>query len=255
MATMLRMRILRGGLPWLAATLGLLAASLAVSLWLAAAVLDHNMGLLDNLSGALSPSTLVSSGLGSGLTPAQRAQASSALRQALGDPTVQAAIAAGQKKADGALDEKLRTSDPGLAGQLSAHPVSIATLRKTVSGLPSRLRSDSHWLALAALALLGAAFVTSAKRRPVLRRGARWALTTGGMGLVLGMLMPEVVSRVVHDGLLDRFAHGLASGTYASAGGLFVTLAVAGAIGLVICEVWHESQAAANTHAPGSPSP
>jgi len=231
-------RIAREGLPWLAARVGLLAASVSLSLWLAGTILQHNEGLLDSLSGALSPSSLVESGLGNQLTPAQQAHASNALTQALGDPTVQAAIGAGQKEADSALESELRSRDPSLARKLAGHPLPLSSLRDAVSGLPARLRNYSHWLALAALVLVGVGFVSSARRERVLRQGARWALTTGGLGLAFGLLLPSVATRLVHEGSLANLAHGLRNGFYASACGLFATLAAVGAIGLVVCALW-----------------
>lgn len=232
------MRILRGGLSWVALTAGLLAASLSVSLWLGAAVLDHNRNVLDEVSGALSPSTLLSSGLGAGLTPAQRAQASAAMSQALNDPAVQGAIAGGQGRADSALEAELRTVDPALASQLAAHPVSVATLRQALSGLPGRLEDYCYWMALAALGLVGLAVAASATRARVVRRSARWALTTGGAGLVLGLLVPDLASRILQRGSVARLAHGLAAGTASSAAGLFVVLVLCGVAGLVISATW-----------------
>ncbi len=248
-------RIVRGGLPWLATGLGLLAASLSLSLWLAAAALEHNTGLLDSVSGALSTSSLVSSGLGTNLTPQQQAQASSALSQALDDPSVQAAVAAGQGQADGALDAQLRSSDPTLASQVAAHPVPLSTLRRMVSDLPSRLRSYSDWSAIAALTLVGAAFSAGAKRERVLRRAARWALSTGGLGLVFGMLVPYAAGHVLHGGEVARLARGLAAGTSDSAGGLFAALVAAGALGLVACRRWRRAPLEEVLRAPATVSP
>lgn len=244
------MRIVRGGLSWVAVTMGLLAASLSVIMWLGAAVLDHNRDVLDDVSGALSPSTLLSSGLHGQLTPAQQARASGALSTALADPTVHGAIAKGQGDADGALEAELRTIDPALAGQLAAHPPSIATLRKTVSGLPRRLETYSDWAAAAALGLVGVGFLAGAKRQRVVRRSAEWALTTGGLGLALGMVVPYVASRILRHGPVARFAHGLADGTSASAGALFIALVVAGVAGMVVGALWSRSQAHAPTRVP-----
>jgi hypothetical protein len=234
------MRVLRGALSGLLVSIGLAAASISLGAWVGSVALAHNTHLLDSLTGAPSASSATSSvastlvGTVPGLDPAQSKRAASAVHAALASPKVDQAVSGGTAKGNAALEAAVAKSDPSLGAELARHPLSssslnnaITTLQRTVSSLPGRLLHASRLALMAALVVLGIGLVLAPRRAHQARRVGRWALVSGGTGLLAVLLLPAAVRLWWPHGPLVNLARGLGAGA-SLVDGVFVTLLLAG---------------------------